>query len=182
MMSRAIAVRTGVALVVVVLVGSCSSSSPDKAEATLPTGVPVVSVTMSDYRFAYNQKIPSGRVVFRARNVGRVNHEVRLYPLTEDFPPIGEQLQGSQRRILNRFARMTPRRPGGGGTFAVNLAPGQRYALICFVLDPDRQTHAVKGMSSEFRTPGEPPAEPAAPGAPEPPPAPAPPGTEEPPS
>jgi hypothetical protein len=33
----------------------------------------------------------------------------------------------------------------------VDLVPGQRYALVCFVSGPDGQAHAIKGMNAEFR-------------------------------
>jgi hypothetical protein len=40
--------------------------------------------------------------------------------------------------------------PGGNGAVAVDLGPG-RYALICFLTDDDGQSHALKGMATEFR-------------------------------
>jgi hypothetical protein len=40
------------------------------------------------------------------------------------------------------------------GAFAVDLEPGERYAFVCFARDPDDdQSHALQGMTSEFRTP-----------------------------
>ncbi len=110
---------------------------------------------MDEYRFVYDDNIPPGRVVFDVTNAGRIPHRLSLLPLTEDFPPIDVQVRGSERRFINPFAGIPPREPGERGTFAVELAPGVRYALVCFLVDDqDNQSHAVKGMTSEFRTAG----------------------------
>ncbi|MDP8932263.1 MAG: hypothetical protein M3O70_27815, partial [Actinomycetota bacterium] len=37
------------------------------------------------------------------------------------------------------------------GTFAVDLVPGQRYALVCFMTTPDGWGHANLGMTWEAR-------------------------------
>jgi hypothetical protein len=99
----------------------------------------------------YDHAIPAGRVVFRFVNVGEEKHRPSLLPLPEDVPPIGEQLRGSERRAAVPFAGIREVEPGESGTFAVDLSPGQRYALICFAIAPDGESHALKGMSSEFR-------------------------------
>lgn len=90
-------------------------------------------------------------MIFRIRNVGSIPHRLAVVPLPEDFPPIQEQLRGSERRFIDPIAGIYQRLPGSTGTFAVDLAPGRRYAMICFVVDPDDKSHAVKGMTSEFR-------------------------------
>lgn len=108
---------------------------------------------MREYRFEYPPAVPSGRVVFRLVNAGRREHQPDLLPLGDDFPPIDEQVRGEQRRVVTPFAGVPPRGPGETGTFAVDLAPGQRYAFVCFAEDPDGRSHALEGMTSEFRTP-----------------------------
>lgn len=108
-----------------------------------------VRVTMDEYRFGYQPPKTRGRLVFEARNVGRIDHQLVLTYLPPGVPPIDRQLRSENRRVVPTVANLPPRRPGGRGTFAVDLEPG-RYALICFVRDPDGQ-HAQKGMSSEFR-------------------------------
>lgn len=122
--------------------------------APVPQPVPVITVAMSEYRFEFPGRVPSGRVVFRMRNVGRRAHSATLLALPDDLPPIDQQLKGTERRYLEPFADVPPRRPGMSRSFAVDLQPGQRYALICYTIDPDEQSHAAKGMSIEFRTPG----------------------------
>lgn len=151
---------------VVVLVGafaatmwSCSSSgptseAPHRGGSPLPPPSPVVEVKMVDYAFEFERPLPAGHVVFRARNAGSVPHRLALLPLDEDVPPIDIQLKGSERRVVAPFASIYDRRPGDFEAFAVNLVRGRRYAIACFVVDADEQSHALKGMASEFRAGG----------------------------
>lgn len=136
-------------LAVVVVAACTASSSP--ARPPLPPGPAQVDVAMREYAFDYNKAIPAGRVVFRAHNAGRLQHYLTLVPLPEDMPPINEQLHGTTRRNLDDFAGITTRLPGGRSSFAVDLVAGHRYALLCFIQDPDGVNHAFKGMNSEFR-------------------------------
>lgn len=146
------------ALVVVLGLSGCRSSpSSSASEQALPPAPPVVVVTAREYRFDYVPPTATGRVLFEVRNAGTLEHQLRLYPLEEDFPSIDEQLHGTERRILTRFAGTQPLAPGTQETFAVDLAPGRRYALICFVQDADGQRHALKGMNAEFRSAAAPP-------------------------
>lgn len=114
---------------------------------------------MREYRFDYDDAIPAGRVVFRIQNEGEVEHRLTLVPLPEDLPPIDEQIRGSVRQGVTPFAGVSERLPGGEGLFAVDLVAGQRYGMVCFVTDADGQSHAVKGMTSEFRAAGQLPSE-----------------------
>lgn len=133
--------------------GRSSSSSP---AAPGPQPPPVVVVTMEDYRFDYDRDIPSERVVFRVHNAGDSPHQLTLFPLPEDVPPIEEQLRGEQRRFVEPFAGIYDRAPGDSGTFAVDLEPGTRYAMVCFLEAEDGEPHWMKGMASEFLTPSTP--------------------------
>lgn len=131
-----------------------SCSAPSEPTIPLPAGAPTVVVTMDEYRFDYDPEVPAGRVVFRFDNVGQLPHRATMLPLPDDLPPIDEQLRGTERQVINPFAGIPDRPPGASGTFAVDLLPGVRYAIICFVEDPDGQSHAQKGMASEFRAAG----------------------------
>ncbi len=122
--------------------------------ATLPTSPPVISINVYDHGFKYDKQIPPGRVVFRFLSTGEVDHSPALIPLAEDVPPINEQLHGSVRRTVAPFAGIPTLRPGEQGTFAVDLAPGHRYALVDFAQGPDGRILALQGGSSEFRTAG----------------------------
>lgn len=133
------------------LATSCRTSGAE----VLPPAAPVVEVVMREYYFDYDGRIPSGRVIFRAVNAGTLLHRVVVFQMPEDLPPIDELLHGSGQRIMVPLAGIPPQLPGGSGTFALDLAPG-RYAMICTLVSrDDNQTHAVKGMSSEFRVQGQ---------------------------
>lgn len=135
-------------VVVSTLATGCGSEA---VSAPLPRPPAQVVVEMGEYWYEYDPDIPAGRVVFRFANVGTVDHELGLWPLEEDFPPIDVQLHGQERRFLTPFARSEIVRPGATGTFAVDLLPGQRYAMICFLRGPQGEEHEQLGMNSEFR-------------------------------
>lgn len=139
----------GVVAVVALVATACSGSS--RPAPSLPARPHVVVLTMREYRFDYPRPVPAGRVVFQVRNAGRQVHRVALLRLPEDLPPFEAQLKGQERRVLAPFAGVPNRPPGGTGAFAVDLAPGVRYGLACFVIDKQRRSHAVLGMNSEFR-------------------------------
>jgi len=109
---------------------------------------------MVDYKFIYSAPTRPGRAVFTVTNAGKVDHHLTLIPLSDDLPPIDEQLHGTTRRSVNPEAQSPTLRPGESEAFAVDLVPGQRYALICFLRDRgDPVNHALKGMNAEFRDP-----------------------------
>jgi len=124
-------------------VTSCGSQPP------LPPKPAMVTVKITEYRFDYPD-IPSGRVVFRVVNRGRLEHRLALIPLPEDFPSIRVQLSGSTRRAVNPLASLPNLPPGSTTTFAADLARG-RYALVDFLADRDGVSFARKGAASEFR-------------------------------
>lgn len=125
------------------------SCAPQQA-ASLP-GPVVVDVKMTEYRFGFDPaRLRPGRVLFKARNEGRLSHQMVLVALPPELPPIVEQLNAPERKAVTQVARFPPKRPGTTAAFAVDLQPG-RYALICFVPDPDGKQHGAKGMASEFR-------------------------------
>lgn len=107
----------------------------------------------SEFAFSPLPPVTAGRVVFRVRNMGRLRHELQLFPLTDDIPPIDQQLRGTERRILNPLGGVPGRDPAQTGTFSVELRSGQRYALICFLGDAGK-SHATMGMNAEFRPRG----------------------------
>lgn len=134
------------ALALVVAFGaSCTSGA-----TALPPAPPLVHLTMDEYRFDLEeQRIPRGRVLFSVTNVGDTEHRVALIPLPEDFPPIQEQVKSREHRFVRELAAIPDTPPGQEAFFAVDLEAG-RYGLACFVVE-DGQTHAERGMVSEFR-------------------------------
>lgn len=130
---------------------ACSGKDREVARGPLPPAPPEVVVTMDEFSFEHQSTIPAGRVVFRAVNVGELGHRLSVLPIDDDVPPIKEQLRGSERRSAEPLGGLSARPPGGAGSFAVDLRPGQRYALVCFIVEPDGRSHAQLGMASEFR-------------------------------
>lgn len=125
--------------------GSCAADR----SAELP-GPAVVEVEMTEYRFKYDRSgIKKGRVLFKAQNSGKSSHQMVISILSEDTPPILEQLRSSDRRVVSQLASFPPKAPGSRAALAVDLEPG-RYAMVCFVADPDGKQHGTKGMASEF--------------------------------
>lgn len=139
----------GWATVCLLALAGCRASTP--LPSPLPAGPQVVEVALDDYRFDYDPAITAGRVVFRVHNKGEAAHSLTLIPLTDDIPPIAEQLRGEQRRAITPLATIKARPPGTATSFAVDLAAGGRYALVCFLSDVEGQPHFRRGMSSEFR-------------------------------
>lgn len=122
----------------------CGKSTPSGHAA------PVVVVRMREFRFDYDKRIHPGRVIFRFVNVGKLPHKVMMIPLSEDFPPIDQQVHGTDRRYVPPFAQIFVRRPGESGTFAIDVVAGQRYGMMSYLTDKDGVSDAVKGMASEF--------------------------------
>jgi hypothetical protein len=137
---------------IVVLAGALLTSCSSSAEA-FPPAPTVVSVSMTEYRYRFMPPSEAGRIVFDVRNNGRLDHELVLIVLPEGVASIDEQLRSKKRRVVPTVAELAPRRPGQRGTFAVDLTPG-RYAMVCFVQDPDGSQHATKGMNADFRIGG----------------------------
>lgn len=106
---------------------------------------------MSEYHLAYSAHIPAGRVVFVVTNHGRLPHQLRLFPLSEDVPPIDVQLHGSERRPITPLVEMTLLVPGQTGSFAADLINHGRYAMVSFFRSPGAEVDALLGMNSEFR-------------------------------
>ncbi|HEX2699328.1 MAG TPA: hypothetical protein VHM89_03890 [Acidimicrobiales bacterium] len=104
-------------------------------------------MTMREFAFDHRASMAAGRVVVDVRNGGALTHELSIVPLPPDFPPIAEQLRSSVRRPLPAMANVS-RQPGAERRFALDLQPG-RYALLCFLVADDGETHARKGMASE---------------------------------
>ena len=140
--------RALVALAALPLLPTACNDEPSRA---VPASPPVVEVVMTEYHFEMPATVPAGRVVFQVKNAGTLEHDLTMVSLPDDFPlTIDEQLRGEERAGFQTRARVAPLPPGGGSTFAMDLAPG-RYGIACFVVDADGEGHGRKGMSAEFR-------------------------------
>jgi hypothetical protein len=113
----------------------------------------VAVVDVVEYHLNVRSAIPAGRVVFKILNRGRLMHSLWLIPLPPGLPPINVQLHGKHRVFVQPYAGVPELQPGQTGTFAVDLAPGQRYGLVDLDSAPTGQPEAVLGIATEFRTP-----------------------------
>lgn len=138
----------------IAFVASLLSSCQAQADtvAPLPASVPVVEVEMAEYRFEHRPTAPAGRLVFRARNGGREEHELTLVRLPDDFTASIDSVRSGATppQGFAPTAILYARPPGATGTFAIDAAPG-RYALLCFVKVDEATLHYDKGMTSELR-------------------------------
>lgn len=148
----------GTALLMVAALAACAESPPP-----LPAPPPMVEMTMREYDFNLHQTVVRpGRVVFVARNEGRLEHEIVVLPLPQDVVGrLEDELRSPEERAVSTLTQLPAQRPGGVTTFALDLPPGD-YGLVCFVKDADGESHAVRGMNAELRvSPETPSAQPA---------------------
>lgn len=138
----------GAVMAAVLAASGCSAGQV--ARAPLPPPPQIVNVTVTDHRFAYNPAIRAGRVVFSGHNLGRTDHTMRVFPMGDDWPPIDVQLHGPVRRRLVPFGG-TRIKPGKTNSFAVDLVPGQRYAMLDLDQNSAHVPYALIGLDSEFR-------------------------------
>jgi hypothetical protein len=122
------------------------------ANMTEPTAD--VTMTLSDYKFAFSKPLVAGRQMIKVENVAAQPHEVVLLQLepgktiedvgkwAADFkgPPPGKPIGG-----IPAFM------PGKNTYFEVSLTPGD-YGLICFVPDAkDGKPHVAHGMAQQIK-------------------------------
>lgn len=126
---------------------------------TLPNGsivdvaAPDVSLTLSDYKFAFSQPLASGKHMLHITNSASQSHEIvisRLAPgkTAKDLaawvdkqvgPPPGEPVAG-----------ITGMAPGLTNDIPLDLKPGN-YALLCFLPDmKDGKPHVMHGMMQDI--------------------------------
>lgn len=139
----------GLAVLAILLpAASCSAPGP---QAPLPGKPGYVTITMTEYHLGVPASVPAGRVVFRVVNHGQLAHSLLMFPEDPDAPPLDKQLHGSVRRAVEPLAEVLPRSPGQSGTFAVSLAPGQRYGIMSTSVGSDGVPDFLKGMNAELR-------------------------------
>lgn len=141
-------------LLIVVLGAGTSALVSARFERRAPrSGVApqAIDVIMTEYAFSFTPPAHGGRTVVRVRNNGKETHKLDLVPLPDDFPPIDVQVKSSSPRGATPFVELPVARPGDRQTIAVDLVAGQRYAMVCILPSPSRQSHARLGQNAEFR-------------------------------
>lgn len=140
-------------LVLATLLGGCTTTATMQSGPAddLPPPPTVVQVVEQDHAFVLSRaEIPAGRVVFQRVNRSRLAHDLSLVAMPEDMPPITEQLEGGDRRVVSGLASLPSHPPASRDAFAVDLTPG-RYGLVCWERDGTGVAHAHMGMAVEFR-------------------------------
>lgn len=150
-------------LAVASLLLAAVACSPVESDEPLPPSAPSVKVRLVEYEVIYDEPVPAGRVVFRVENAGKRVHRLALLQLPDDFPPLQEELANDTPRSVSSFARVPDLEPGETGMFAVDLAAGQRYAMVDYSEAPDGTSHARLGLADEFRAGEQPSPGPATP-------------------
>lgn len=125
--------------------------APEEALARQPSKV---TVSMVEYRFVYGNRVAAGRVVFGVGNAGRLPHRLSLFALADEAPPIDVQVRAREGlKLTPLVVEMPVLQPGEqGGSFAVDLKPGARYAMVSLWPSPEGKPDALLGMTTEFRT------------------------------
>ena len=112
-----------------------------------------VLVTGRDYAFEAPDTVPSGPVVFRYRNAGKVRHEMIVLRLTE-----GASSSAVVDAMKADSGTLALREPGVGVLFAdpgesnklgiaMDLIAGRKYLLVCrFRDEKDKPPHDTMGM------------------------------------
>ncbi len=118
-----------------------------------PPPSPEVTIVSSEYGFDLPASLPAGPTLLHLTNRGKTVHHVTRVQLRS-----GRRLAdllGALGKPGALPAWAVPAggpnavMPGGSSRALVDLQPG-RYALLCFVPDPDGKPHFMKGMAREL--------------------------------
>ncbi len=144
--------RSGAAPILALSALAVTSCSASTTRMSLPPTSPVVTVTMHEYSFSIAGHPRPGRTVFRFVNAGRETHGPMLVEVGLGAGPVEQEVRKPSPPPFKRLGLVNGRQPGNTGTFAVQLEPNTRYALICRARAADGVPHAQKGMTWEVRT------------------------------
>lgn len=113
-----------------------------------------ITVTMSDYAFAFSTPLTAGSHTLRVENAGPQLHEVSFERLHD-----GKTIQDYMAWNQGGQKGPPPSSPAGGvvgpdkgshAFFSINLTPG-KYLVVCYVPDEkDQKSHVEHGMIQEI--------------------------------
>lgn len=128
---------------------------PATSERVKP--IAVVTITTTDYAFQAPDTVSAGLVELRLVNRGPGLHHVWLVRLDPGHRAVDVLKGFHEGRPTPAWAHDLggPNVPAAGqpSVVVVTLAPG-RYGLLCFIPDPDRVRHLMKGMVKELTVVG----------------------------
>jgi hypothetical protein len=126
----------------------------------IPDDVTAIDLKMDDFSFEFDaEKAATGKIAFRAENVGDQDHEMVLLRVPDDFS-IEDLLAlarapGPAPQGIEPIAFIDPIGPGERRN-AVIVEPlrAGKYMMVCFLPDqenPQAPPHALQGMVAEFQ-------------------------------
>jgi len=114
-----------------------------------------LTLTLSNYKFAFSKPLTAGKHVIRVVNDGSQIHEAVMFRLAagktgaDIFKWVGDGMQGPPPAAP--VAGISPESPGKYNLLPLDLLPGD-YALLCFLPDAmDGNPHAAHGMIYDFK-------------------------------
>src|SRR5262249_28761833 len=125
--------------------------TPSAATGTEPAAD--VTVSLTDYAFAVTGALSAGHHTIKVENKGPQVHELELARFApgktmRDLAEWAGKLNGPP--PVDFIGGVPGVIPSGGGSFTVDLTPGN-YVLLCFFPDAkDNKPHVEHGMAKEF--------------------------------
>jgi len=105
-------------------------------------GPTVVQVKLSEYSIVMDEtSVPAGPVRFEIENVGAIDHEVVLETAGAEDEPFEANGEASEAEDIG---------PDTKTTLEWTLDQPGDYQLACYVIDEDGESHAMKGMITNF--------------------------------
>ena len=132
--------KTPYILMAVVLLALALTSAGCSSKSAGPT---VVQAKLNEYSIILDQSsIPAGAVKFEFENIGTEEHEVVLEPAGAEDEPFELNGEASEAEEIQ---------PGETRTLEWTLDQPGEYQLGCYITNEgDTQTHAMKGMVTQF--------------------------------
>ncbi len=115
-----------------------------------------LAITATDFAFAVDGDLKPGTTEIHLENAGQFEHHVQLLRIDGDqtVEEAIEAIEGPPVDWLTPYGGVGPLSPGESAT-VVDRLPAGRYALVCFLDDPDGVPHFAKGMVAEFTLRGD---------------------------
>jgi uncharacterized cupredoxin-like copper-binding protein len=134
----------GVVVLAALGVAGYSSLHHKTAASAAPPSAAVrrVNVTLSDYRVRVSStRGAAGKITFRVRNAGRVEHELVVLRTAK---PAGDLGRASRIKEVVHVGEVSGLKPGAAKTLVLSLKPGH-YSLVC-----NLPGHYMAGMHADF--------------------------------
>lgn len=134
--------------VVALAVAGCSLAQSEAVP--VPDPVPTVDIRVADDDLTIDGPVPAGHVVSHVHNTGSHPHRLAVFRVENDAPSIHEEIADDEERPVRILARVTDLEPGATGKFALDVAAGQRYAMVDLSTGPDGTRNLTRGVAGEF--------------------------------